>query len=139
MKFLHGSDMDENTLETLERLFLSLSDKTRLRLVMLMRSGEVSVGYIADALGQSQPKISRHLAYLRNAGLVSTRRDGKWIYYAIEPPQNAAANRVLMEILGSHGGEQPIAVATASSGYSDMQQHFFETEYVPQEIEVYLL
>ena len=129
--------MDENTLDNLERLFLSLSDKTRLRLVMLMKNGEVSVGYLADSLGQSQPKISRHLAYLRNAGLVSTRRDGKWIYYAIEPPQNAAANRVLMEILGSHAGEQPVAVATAS-GYSDMQQQF-ETEYIPQEIEVYLL
>lgn len=130
--------MDEITLENLERLFLSLSDKTRLRLVMLMKSGEVSVGYLADSLGQSQPKISRHLAYLRNAGLVSTRRDGKWIYYAIEPPENDAANSVLMEILGSMGGvREPLAI-DASPGYSDMQQQF-ESEYVPQEIEVYLL
>ena len=130
--------MDENTLDNLERLFLSLSDKTRLRLVMLMKNGEVSVGYLADSLGQSQPKISRHLAYLRNAGLVSTRRDGKWIYYAIEPPQNSAANRVLMEILGSPDAREERVVAPKASGYSDMQQPF-ESEYVPQEIDIYLL
>ncbi len=138
MRVCKRSIMNDNTLDDLERLFLSLSDKTRLRLVMLMKSGEVSVGYLADSLEQSQPKISRHLAYLRNAGLVSTRRDGKWIYYAIEPPQNIAANRVLMEILGSPDSREDRVVAPKASGYSDMQQTF-ESEYVPQEIDIYLL
>ena len=77
--------MDETTAGRLQNLFLALSDKTRIRLLALMNDGEVSVGFLADELGESQPKISRHLAYLRNAGLVSTRRDGKWIHYAIDP------------------------------------------------------
>lgn len=130
--------MNENTLENLERLFLSLSDKTRLRLIALMSGGEVPVGYLADSLGQSQPKISRHLAYLRNAGLVSTRRDGKWIYYAIEPPTDTDTRHVLFEILGSLGGVRHDAKADTTTGYSDMQQPF-ESDYVPQEIETYLL
>lgn len=93
--------MDHNTIDALENLFLSLSDKTRLRLLGLMSDGEVSVGYLADSLGQSQPKVSRHLAYLRNAGLVTTRRDGKWIYYAVEPPEDEAAKQVFFDTLSS--------------------------------------
>lgn len=75
--------MGERSLSELEGFFLALSDGTRLRLLSLMRDGEVSVGYLSDRLKQSQPKISRHLAYLRSAGLVETRREGKWIYYHI--------------------------------------------------------
>jgi DNA-binding transcriptional ArsR family regulator len=92
--------MDETTQNALENLFLALSDKTRLRLLSLMANGEVSVGYLADSLGESQPKISRHLAYLRSAELVSTRRDGKWIYYNIERPANAVAGDVLDAAFG---------------------------------------
>lgn len=60
-----------------------------------MANGEVPVGFLADELGESQPKISRHLAYLRNAGLVSTRRDGKWVYYGIEPQVDRGVADVL--------------------------------------------
>ncbi len=93
--------MEHNTLESLESLFLSLSDKTRLRLLGLMSNDEVSVGFLADSLGQSQPKVSRHLAYLRNTGLVSTRRDGKWIYYAIQPPADPDVRQVLFDTLAT--------------------------------------
>ena len=82
--------MQESTLSELENLFLALSDKTRLRLLALMADGEVPVGFLAEQLGESQPKTSRHLAYLRNAGMVSARRDGKWIYYNIQQPADAA-------------------------------------------------
>jgi ArsR family transcriptional regulator len=82
--------MGDRSLADLEEFFLALSDGTRLRLLNLMRNGEVSVGYLSDELGQSQPKISRHLAYLRSAGLVATRRDGKWIYYHISPASQLA-------------------------------------------------
>jgi len=101
--------MNEDTYDALEQLFLSLSDKTRLRLLGLMSGGEVSVGYLADSLGVSQPKISRHLAYLRNAGLVSTRRDGKWIYYAIEPPVDRSASEILSATLSLLGPTAPVA------------------------------
>ncbi|MBK8304612.1 MAG: winged helix-turn-helix transcriptional regulator [Chloracidobacterium sp.] len=86
--------MQESTFTALEHLFLALSDKTRLRLLALMVDGDVPVGVLADSLGESQPKISRHLAYLRSAGLVSTRREGKWIYYGIENEMDDAVTRV---------------------------------------------
>jgi DNA-binding transcriptional ArsR family regulator len=132
--------MNDDTLESLEMLFLALSDQTRLRLLSLMSGGEVSVGYLADSLGVSQPKISRHLAYLRSAALVSTRRDGKWIYYAIEPPAGAAARHVLFETLGTLGSapETGAAASHRQRGYDDMQLPF-ESDYAPQEIEVWLL
>jgi DNA-binding transcriptional ArsR family regulator len=87
--------MSDRSLAELEEFFLALSDGTRLRLLNLMRQGEVSVGYLSERLGQSQPKISRHLAYLRSAGLVETRRDGKWIYYHISEPASPFAAGLL--------------------------------------------
>lgn len=83
----------------LESLFMALADKTRLRLLNLMHGGEVSVGDFTEALGDSQPKISRHLAYLRSSGLVNTRRDGKWIHYSIRWPQDEGMFRVLKQTI----------------------------------------
>lgn len=82
-----------------ENLFLALADKTRLRLLNLMREDEICVCFFTEALGESQPKISRHLSYLRNAGIVAARRDGKWMHYRIEPPENPFAARVLRDTL----------------------------------------
>ena len=86
-------------LRELETFFLALADKTRLRLLNLMRDGEICVCFFTEVLGESQPKISRHLAYLRNAGLVEARRDGKWMHYRIIEPENEIAKRVLRETL----------------------------------------
>jgi DNA-binding transcriptional ArsR family regulator len=72
-----------DTLDEIERVFLAFGDKTRLRLLNLMQHGEVSVNYLCESLEESQPKVSRHLAYLRTMGMVQTRRDGKWIYYSL--------------------------------------------------------
>jgi len=92
--------MRETNFAGLESLFLALGDKTRLRLLALMADGPVAVGLLADQLGDSQPKVSRHLAYLRNAGVVSTRRDGKHIYYGIQEPEDVAARRILDTVVG---------------------------------------
>ena len=62
------------------RFFAALADNTRLRLLNLMAGREVCVCHFVEILGQSQPKISRHLAYLRQAGIVSARREGKWMH-----------------------------------------------------------
>lgn len=86
-------------LQELETFFLALADKTRLRLLNLMRDEEICVCFFTEVLGESQPKISRHLAYLRNAGLVESRRDGKWMHYRIIEPENDVAKRVLRETL----------------------------------------
>ena len=83
----------------METFFLALADKTRLRLLNLMREDEVCVCYFTEVLGESQPKISRHLAYMRSAGIVSARREGKWMNYKIELPENAFAAQVLTNTL----------------------------------------
>jgi ArsR family transcriptional regulator len=83
----------------LSLLFAALADLTRLRLLNLMNGKEVCVCYFVEILGQSQPKISRHLAYLRRAGIVAARREGKWMHYKIIVPRHAGASRILSETL----------------------------------------
>ena len=83
------------------RLFAALADPTRLRLLNLMRGREVCVCYFVEILQQSQPKISRHLAYLRNAGIVSARRDGKWMHYSMQRPQDSTVASILDVVLAS--------------------------------------
>jgi ArsR family transcriptional regulator, arsenate/arsenite/antimonite-responsive transcriptional repressor len=82
-------------------LFAALSDRTRLRLLNLMDGREVCVCYFVEILGQSQPKISRHLAYLRRAGMVAARREGKWVHYKIVVPANSGAAKILRETLAA--------------------------------------
>jgi ArsR family transcriptional regulator, arsenate/arsenite/antimonite-responsive transcriptional repressor len=73
----------DKRLHQMEGLFKALGDVTRLRILGLLLTGEVCVCDIHESLGISQPKASRHLAYLRKAGLVATRRDGLWIHYSL--------------------------------------------------------
>src|SRR5580765_5190092 len=74
--------------------FAALADKTRLRLLNLMRDGEVCVCFFAETLGTNNPKISRHLSYLKRADLVRGRRNGKWIYYRLNEPTDSQAKAV---------------------------------------------
>ncbi|MBA2495005.1 MAG: metalloregulator ArsR/SmtB family transcription factor [Acidobacteria bacterium] len=90
---------NENILSEMESLFLALADKTRLKLLNLMREEEICVCFFTEVLGESQPKISRHLAYLRNAGIVSARREGKWMHYSIEVPANFYTAKILQDAL----------------------------------------
>lgn len=82
----------------MEALFRSLADRTRLRLLNLMADGEVCVCFFVEIIGTNQPKISRHLAYLRRAGIVSARRDGKWMHYRIVEPRDPFAASVLADV-----------------------------------------
>jgi ArsR family transcriptional regulator len=70
----------------MERLFKALADPTRLRLIHLLGDDELCVCSCVAVLNTNQPKISRHLAYLRRAGLVTARRDGKWTHYRLTQP-----------------------------------------------------
>jgi ArsR family transcriptional regulator len=88
---------------SLAGIFRALADTTRLRLLNLMRGREVCVCYFVEILGQSQPKISRHLAYLRKAGIVAARREGKWMHYRILSPADAAAASILAAVFSSLG------------------------------------
>jgi len=83
----------------IERFFQALGDITRLRLLSLMGEQEICVCYFVEILEQGQPKISRHLAYLRRAGIVAARRDGKWMHYRIVMPPNIGASQVLRQTL----------------------------------------
>lgn len=80
-------------------LFQALADRTRLRLLHLMAAGEVCVCYFVAVLDETQPKISRHLAYLRRANLVRVRREGKWIHYSLARPAEPGAAAILESTL----------------------------------------
>ncbi len=82
----------------LELLFKALADHTRLRLLNLMGEDEVCVCFFVEVLGTNQPKISRHLAYLRKCGLVEARREGKWMHYRVAMPPDEYAARVFAEV-----------------------------------------
>ena len=82
-----------------ELFFRALADRTRLRLLNLMQSDEVCVCFFVEILKTNQPKVSRHLAYMRRAGIVGARREGPWIHYRIVEPSDADAARVLKEVL----------------------------------------
>lgn len=73
----------DKQLSSLEAIFKALADTTRLRIVGLLLAGEVCVCDIHDSLSLPQPKVSRHLAYLRRAGLVDARKDGLWVHYRL--------------------------------------------------------
>jgi ArsR family transcriptional regulator, arsenate/arsenite/antimonite-responsive transcriptional repressor len=93
----------------LETLFKALADRTRLRLISLIGDSEVCVCFLVAILKISQPKISRHLAYLRQAKIVAARRDGKWMHYRLtEPPDEHAAHifREVRSSLASHAEMQ---------------------------------
>ena len=83
---------------SMELLFKALADRTRLRLLSLMGDDEVCVCYFVEVLKTNQPKISRHLAYLRRAGLVAARREGKWMHYRVAVPPAEHAAHIFTEV-----------------------------------------
>jgi len=93
--------MKTRPVTTLEQLFSALADDTRLRILALVAGGEICVCHIHGALGIPQPKASRHLAYLRRAGLVAGRRDGLWVHYRLSVPEDAALASVLGATIGA--------------------------------------
>lgn len=82
----------------IELFFKALADRTRLRVINLIGDDEVCVCFFVEVLKTNQPKISRHLAYLRRAGLVSARREGKWMNYKLVEPPDRDAARIFREI-----------------------------------------
>src|SRR5260370_40176506 len=85
----------------IEILFKALVDRTRLRLISLIGDSEVCVCFLVAILRTSQPKISRHLAYLRRAGIVAARREGKWMHYRLAEPPDEHAAHIFREVRAS--------------------------------------
>ena len=89
----------------LDLLFRALADRTRLRLMNLMGADEVCVCFLVEALKLTQPKISRHLAYLRRAGLVAARREGKWMHYRLVTPSDPLATAIFAAVRSGLSGD----------------------------------
>lgn len=104
------------------QLFKNLSDETRLGIVLLLREmGELCVCDLCTALEQSQPKISRHLAMLRESGLLLDRKQGKWVYYRLSPHMPSWAAQVIEQAWLSQQDDikvlaRKLCVANCSSG-----------------------
>jgi ArsR family transcriptional regulator, arsenate/arsenite/antimonite-responsive transcriptional repressor len=82
----------------IETFFRALADRTRLRLLNLMGDEEVCVCFFVEIIGPNQPNISRHLAYLRRAGIVEARRDGKWMHYRIVEPDHPTLQALFRDV-----------------------------------------
>jgi len=85
----------DKTLRQLDRMLKALADPTRLRMVSLLQTGAVCVCHIHESLDIPQPKASRHLAYLKRAGIVHSEKRGLWVYYQLAPQSSDAAQRLL--------------------------------------------
>src|SRR5437867_7720584 len=90
----------------IELLFKALADRTRLRVINLIGDEEVCVCFFVEILKTNQPKISRHLAYLKRAGIVGARRQGPWMHYRIVEPPDEDAARVLKDSLAWLGNDR---------------------------------
>lgn len=91
-------------LTTATKLFKALADETRLRIVALLTHGELCVCHIQTALELPQPTISRHMAVLRAAGLVSARRAGSWIHYSLRVQDDPLADTQLQALIDALSG-----------------------------------
>ena len=111
----------------LPRLFAALADRTRLRLLNLMNGREVCVCYFVEILRQSQPKVSRHLAYLRRAGVVRARREGKWMHYRIERPADTGVAAILDATLASFGADREMQADRAQLEHACCRPERFVT------------
>lgn len=92
-------------MERIAETLKALSDATRLRIVSLLRHGELCVCDLTEALQIPQSKVSRHLAFLKNAGWVKARRSGKWVYYQLldsEPSLQASITHALTMHIAKH-------------------------------------
>jgi ArsR family transcriptional regulator len=95
-------------LDSMARLFQALADPTRLRILGLLLTAEVCVCHIHESLRIPQPKASRHLAYLRRAGLVDTRRQGLWVYYRLAESTDPVIGAIRQSVSGMLGQVETI-------------------------------
>ncbi len=96
-------------MERIAETLKALSDPTRLRIVSLLRHGELCVCDLTEALQTPQSKVSRHLAFLKNAGWVTARRRGKWVYYQLLDSGPSLQSSVA-EALTRHIAQHPVCL-----------------------------
>ena len=107
---IYGLVYISSMLNETDSFFKMLADSTRLRCLMLMQAeGELCVCELTHALNLSQPKVSRHLAHLREAGVIVARRNGTWINYRINPDLEGWALQILQTTLEGVRKTEPFA------------------------------
>jgi ArsR family transcriptional regulator len=94
----------------------ALADPTRLRIVELLRRMELSVGELAQVLGQSQPRVSRHLKILADAGVLERRKEGSWVFLALAAPERVEP---MFALVDSWADEATAAMFDADAGRTD--------------------
>jgi ArsR family transcriptional regulator, arsenate/arsenite/antimonite-responsive transcriptional repressor len=100
------SNEPRGNVRSVDLMFRAFSDRTRLRILSLLRNREFCVGDLVEILQVPQPRISRHLAYLRKAELVKVRKAGIWSYYSLAPAETAFQKK-LLSCLGNCFSEVP--------------------------------
>jgi ArsR family transcriptional regulator len=95
-------------------IFRALGDPTRLRILALLRAMELSVGELAQVLGQSQPRVSRHVRILIEAGLAGRRKEGSWVFLSLAEPARVEPLFAALERWAELDGEDPWAAADAA-------------------------
>jgi ArsR family transcriptional regulator len=101
-------------MKPVSRLFGAFGDTTRLRILsLLVEQKELCVCDLCAVLDEIQPKVSRHLAILRRAGLVDVRREGRWKFYAVAAPPSPLHRTLLRCIRGCLGGVDELAADRA--------------------------
>jgi ubiquinone/menaquinone biosynthesis C-methylase UbiE len=96
------------------RIFAALADPTRMRILMLLRAMELSVGELAQVLGQSQPRVSRHVKILIDAGLAERRKEGSWVFLSLGPRRRIEPLFQLVDRWGELDGADPWTAADAA-------------------------
>ena len=100
------------SVNSIDRMFRAFADRNRLRILYLLSDGEMCVGDLVEALGVPQPRVSRHLAYLRKSELVQVRKEGLWSFYSLTPARNLF-HRNLLDCL--HGCFQDVPQLQANA------------------------
>ena len=95
------------------KIFASLADPTRLRILMLLRAMELSVGEIAQVLGQSQPRVSRHVKILIDSGLAERRKEGSWVFVSLGERARVEPLFQLLDRWSDLDGDTPTTAADA--------------------------
>jgi len=96
------TDLARDRATMLARFFRGLDDPTRVLILELLLSGEKPVSELVELVGSSQGRVSNHLACLRHCGYVTTRREGRWIYYRLADERVRALLRIAQELMADH-------------------------------------
>jgi ArsR family transcriptional regulator len=108
-------------------IFRALGDPTRLRIFALLRRMELSVGELAQVLGQSQPRVSRHVRILADAGLTARRREGSWVFLALaEDPRNEPLLAAIEQVSGDWAEEDAARLAQVRAERAEAAARYFE-------------